>query len=103
MSSEATAAGHSDGLRGLIEFAHGNLENASRHLTGDMERVADPGQASKLGNMAVRAAWATGHSGLQREALQRLEWRTRQGGSPNADLLPLLRQLVDGGRRRRRR
>lgn len=92
MSSEATAAGHSDGLRGLIEFAHGNLENASRHLTGDMERVADPEQASKLGNMAVRAAWATGHSGLQREALQRLERRTRQGGFPNAELLPLLRQ-----------
>ena len=73
-----------------IEFAHGHMENAARQLTRDMERVADPGQAFKLGSMALRAAWAAGHGDLRREALQRLERRLSQGDVPNADLLPLL-------------
>lgn len=91
LSSEATVTELSDGLRGLIEFAHGHMENAARQLTRDMERVADPGQAFKLGSMALRAAWAAGHGDLRREALQRLERRLSQGDVPNADLLPLLR------------
>ncbi|WP_327731680.1 helix-turn-helix transcriptional regulator [Streptomyces sp. NBC_00487] len=91
-SSEATVADLSEGLRGLIEFAHGDLETACRQLTRDMERVADPGQAFRLGSMALRAAWAASHGPLQREALQRLERRLPQGNFPNADLLPLLRQ-----------
>ncbi|WP_371579754.1 helix-turn-helix transcriptional regulator [Streptomyces sp. NBC_01314] len=90
-SSPSTVADLSKGLRGLIEFAHGNLETACRQLTRDMERVADPGQAFKLGSMALRAAWAAGHGALQREALQRLERRLPQENFPNADLLPLLR------------
>ncbi|WP_326670966.1 helix-turn-helix transcriptional regulator [Streptomyces canus] len=91
-SSASTVADLSEGLRGLIEFAHGNLETACRQLTRDMERVADPGQAFTLGSMALRAAWAAGHDALRREALQRLERRLPQGNFPNADLLPLLRQ-----------
>ncbi|MFJ8778748.1 helix-turn-helix transcriptional regulator [Streptomyces sp. NPDC102476] len=99
VSSATTVADLSEGLRGLIEFAHGDLETACRQLTRDMERVADPGQALKLGSMALRAAWAASHDALQREALQRLERRLPQGDFPNADLLPLLRQwwAVDGG------
>ncbi|GCB43937.1 hypothetical protein SNL152K_1222 [Streptomyces sp. NL15-2K] len=99
VSSASTLADLSEGLRGLIEFAHGDLETACRQLTRDMERVADPGQAFRLGNMAVRAAWAASHGALQREALQRLERRLPQGNFPNADLLPLLRQwwTEDGG------
>ncbi|WP_078492523.1 ATP-binding protein [Streptomyces yerevanensis] len=91
ISSASTVADLSEGLRGLIEFAHGNLEVACRQLTRDMERVADPGQAFGLGSMALRAAWAASHGALQREALQRLERRLPQGNFPNADLLPLLR------------
>ncbi len=91
ISSAATVADLSEGLRGLIEFAHGDMETACRQLIQDMERVADPGQAFMLGSMAVRAAWAAGHGALQREALQRLERRLPQGDFPNADLLPLLR------------
>ncbi|WP_217241733.1 hypothetical protein [Streptomyces sp. AC555_RSS877] len=56
VSSASTVADLSEGLRGLIEFAHGDLETACRHLTRDMERVADPGQAFRLGSMALRAA-----------------------------------------------
>lgn len=91
-SSASTVADLSEGLRGLIEFANGDLETACRQLTRDMERVADPGQAFRLGSMALRAAWAAGRGALQREALQRLERRLPQGNFPNADLLPLLRQ-----------
>ncbi len=91
-SSASTVADLSQGLRGLIEFATGDLETACRQLTRDMERVADPGQAFRLGSMALRAAWAAGRGALQREALQRLERRLPQGNFPNADLLPLLRQ-----------
>ncbi|UUU26975.1 ATP-binding protein [Streptomyces sp. DSM 40750] len=91
-SSASTVADLSEGLRGLIEFAHGDLETACRQLTRDMGRVADPGQALKLGSMALRAAWAASHGALQREALQRLERRLPQGNFPHADLLPLLRQ-----------
>lgn len=91
-SSASTVADLSEGLRGLIEFAHGDLETACRQLTRDMERVADPGQAFRLGSMALRAAWAASHGALQREALQRLERRLPQGNFPDADLLPLLRQ-----------
>ncbi|MFF0087268.1 ATP-binding protein [Streptomyces canus] len=96
MSSEATVAALSDGLRGLIEFAHGDLESAYRCLIRDMDLVADPGQAFKLGSMAVRAAWSAGQTGLQSEALQRLEQRLHLGGFPNADLLPLLREWWAG-------
>ncbi|WP_371583872.1 helix-turn-helix transcriptional regulator [Streptomyces sp. NBC_01314] len=92
LTSPSTVADLSQGLRGLIEFAHGDLETACRQLTRDMERVADPGQAFKLGSMALRAAWAASHGTLQREALQRLQHRLPQGDFPNADLLPLLRQ-----------
>ncbi|CAM5714199.1 LuxR family transcriptional regulator OS=Streptomyces alboniger OX=132473 GN=CP975_30720 PE=4 SV=1 [Streptomyces alboniger] len=92
LSSASTVADLSEGLRGLIEFAHGDLETACRQLTRDMERVADPGQAFRLGSMALRAAWAAGRGALQREALQRLERRLPQRNFPNADLLPLLRQ-----------
>ncbi|MFI6935155.1 AAA family ATPase [Streptomyces sp. NPDC050287] len=91
-SSASTVADLSEGLRGLIEFAHGDPETACRQLTRDMDRVADPGQAFGLGSMALRAAWAAGHGALQREALQRLERRLPRGSFPNADLLPLLRQ-----------
>ncbi|MEV0221195.1 AAA family ATPase [Streptomyces sp. NPDC050704] len=105
ISSAATVADLSRGLRGLIEFAHGDLDTACRQLTRDMERVTDPGQALRLGSMALRAAWAASHDALQREALQRLEQRLPQGlppgDFPNADLLPLLRQWwtqePDGG------
>ncbi|WP_329333727.1 AAA family ATPase [Streptomyces sp. NBC_01352] len=98
-SSASTVADLSEGLRGLIEFAHGDLEVACRQLTRDMERVADPGQAFRLGSMALRAAWAASHGELQREALRRLERRLPQGGFPNADLQPLLRAwwTEDGG------
>ncbi|MCX5335992.1 MULTISPECIES: AAA family ATPase [unclassified Streptomyces] len=92
ISSASTVADLSEGLRGLIEFAHGDLETACRQLTRDMERVADPGQAFQLGSMALRAAWAASQGALQREALQRLERRLPQWNFPNADLLPLLRQ-----------
>ncbi|MFF0087462.1 helix-turn-helix transcriptional regulator [Streptomyces canus] len=91
-SSASTVADLSEGLRGLIEYAHGDLETACRQLTRDMERVADPRQAFRLGNMALRAAWAASHDALQREALQRLERRLPRGNFPDADLLPLLRQ-----------
>ncbi|MDX3804614.1 hypothetical protein, partial [Streptomyces sp. AK04-3B] len=47
--SASTVAELSEGLRGLIEFAHGDLEIACRRLTRDMERVTDPGQAFRLG------------------------------------------------------
>ncbi|MFD3621330.1 ATP-binding protein [Streptomyces sp. NPDC058676] len=92
VSSASTVADLSEGLRGLIEFAHGDLETACRQLTRDMERVADPGQAFRLGSMALRAAWAASHGALQSEAFQRLERRLPQGNFPNADMLPLLRQ-----------
>ncbi|WP_328767142.1 ATP-binding protein [Streptomyces sp. NBC_00286] len=99
LSSAATVAELSEGLRGLIEFAHGNAEAACRQLTRDMEQVADPGQAFRLGSMALRAAWAASHGELQRQALQRLDRRLPRGDFPNADLLPLLRQwwTEDGG------
>ncbi|MFI5877583.1 AAA family ATPase [Streptomyces sp. NPDC051445] len=92
LSSASTVADLSEGLRGLIEFAHGDLETACRQLARDMERVADPGQAFRLGSMALRAAWAAGQSTLQREVLQRLERRLPQENFPHADLLPLLRE-----------
>lgn len=92
MSSEATVAKLSEGLRGLIEFAYGDLGIACRRLLRDMERVADAGQAFTLGSMALRAAWAAGDGDLQREALERLERRLPQGDFPNADLVPFLRQ-----------
>ncbi|MFI5874335.1 AAA family ATPase [Streptomyces sp. NPDC051445] len=92
MSSEATVGELSEGLSGLIEFAHGDLKIACRRLLRDMERVADAGQAFQLGSMALRAAWAAGHGELQREALDRLERRLPRGNFPNADLLPSLRQ-----------
>lgn len=92
ISSASAVADLSEGLRGLIEFAHGDLEIACRQLTRDMERVADPGQAFRLGSMALRAAWAAGQGELQREALHRLERRLPQGNFPNADLLPLQRE-----------
>ncbi|MFI5679688.1 helix-turn-helix transcriptional regulator [Streptomyces cellulosae] len=92
MSSVGTVAELSEGLRGLIEFAHGDLSIACRRLIRDMERVADAGQAFQLGSMALRAAWAAGHGELQREALERLERRLPRENFPNADLLPLLRQ-----------
>ncbi len=92
MSSEATVAVHSEGLRGLIEFAYGDLAIACRRLIRDMERVADAGQAFTLGGMALRAAWAAGRGELQREALERLERRLPRGDFPNADLLPSLRR-----------
>ncbi|MDQ0760267.1 helix-turn-helix transcriptional regulator [Streptomyces canus] len=91
-SSPSTVADLSEGLRGLIEFAHGDVETACRQLTRDMERVTDAGQAFRLGSMALRAAWAANHGELQRETLQRLERRLPQGNFPNADLLPLLRE-----------
>ncbi len=100
LSSPSTVADLSEGLRGLIEFAHGNAETACRQLARDMERVADPGQAFRIGSMALRAAWAAGHGALQREALQRLERRLPHGNFPNADLLPSLRAWwteEDGG------
>ncbi|ULR48437.1 ATP-binding protein [Streptomyces deccanensis] len=92
LSSEAVVGEFSEGLRGLIEFAHGDLAVACRRLIQDMERVADAGQAFTLGSMALRAAWVAGHDELQREALERLVRRLPQGNFPNADLLPLLRQ-----------
>ena len=57
ISSASTVADLSEGLRGLIEFAHGDLETACRQLTRDMERVADPGQAFSS------AAWRCGRRG----------------------------------------
>ncbi|GAA2345798.1 transcriptional regulator [Streptomyces violaceusniger] len=95
MSSEITVAALSDGLRGLLEFAHGDLESAYRYLTRDMDLMVDPGQAFKLGSMAVRAAWAAGQSGLQREALAHLQ-KLPQPEFPNVELLPLLRQWWAG-------
>ncbi|MEH0424328.1 ATP-binding protein [Streptomyces sp. B21-083] len=92
MSSAATVADLSQGLRGLIQFAHGDMEIACRQLTRDMEQVADPGQAFRLGSVALWAAWAAGQGALKREVLQRLERRLPQGDFPDADLLPLLRE-----------
>ncbi|WP_328778923.1 AAA family ATPase [Streptomyces canus] len=91
ISSEVEVADLSEGLRGLIEFTHGDLETACCRLTRDMERVADPGQAFKLGSIALWAAWAVGNGALQRDALQRLERRLARGDFPNAGLLLLLR------------
>ena len=90
VSGESTVAEFSEGLRGLIEFAHGDQETAYRYLVRDMDLVADPGQVLKLGSMAVRAAWSAGHPGLQAEALRHLEASLPDSGFPNADLLPLL-------------
>ncbi|MFB7629470.1 AAA family ATPase [Streptomyces sp. NPDC056149] len=91
MSSESAVAGFSDGLRGMIEFAHGDLESAYRYLIRDRDLVADPGQAFKLGSMAVRAAWSAGQSGLQSAAMEHL-LQLPQAEFPNADPLALLRQ-----------
>ena len=92
VSCESTVAEVSDGLRGLIEFAHGDQETAYRYLARDMALVSDPGQVFKLGSMAVRAAWSAGRPVLQAEALQRLQERLPDADFPNADLLPLVHE-----------
>lgn len=92
ISCESTVAEHSDGLRGLIEFAHGDQERAHRYLARDTALVSDAGQAFRLGSMAVRAAWSAGRPILQNEALHQLQRRLSDTGFANADLLPLLRE-----------
>ncbi|MFC0105938.1 ATP-binding protein [Kibdelosporangium aridum] len=72
---EATVGELSDGLRGLIEFAHGDQERAYRYLTRDMRLVSDPDTAVELGAMAVRAGWSAGRATLQAEALRQLGTR----------------------------
>ncbi|KJK48644.1 hypothetical protein UK23_16490 [Lentzea aerocolonigenes] len=75
LAGEAAVGELSEGLRGLIEFAHGDQERAFRYLTGDMRVVSDQDTAVELGTMAVRAGWSAGRTGLQAEALRQLGGR----------------------------
>ncbi|MFI1976888.1 helix-turn-helix transcriptional regulator [Streptomyces wedmorensis] len=97
VADEPTVAELSDGLRGVIDFAHGDQEVAYRHLLRDMGLVTDPRQVFHLGSLAVRAAWSAGRSGLQVAALRQLEGALPDVGFPNADLLPLLHEWWSEG------
>ncbi|MFC5719906.1 AAA family ATPase [Streptomyces gamaensis] len=57
------------GLRGLIEFGHGDQETAHRHLLEDVPLQSRPEKALELASVAVRAAWAADRTDLQATAL----------------------------------
>ncbi|MCX4908973.1 AAA family ATPase [Streptomyces sp. NBC_00878] len=90
LTCESTVTELSGGLRGLIEFAHGDQEQAYRYLARDMRVVSDPRKAIELGSMAVRAGWSAGRPDLQAEALRQLGTPAPADHFPEADLLPLL-------------
>ncbi|MDX2394072.1 AAA family ATPase [Streptomyces sp. DK15] len=80
----------SEGLRGVIEFAHGDQERAHRLLLHATHAVAEPEQAVRLACLAVRAGWSGGSAERQAEALRRLEELGGEGAA--AALLPLIKQ-----------
>ncbi|MFD9903584.1 AAA family ATPase [Streptomyces sp. NPDC059063] len=91
-TSEEVVAGISGGLRGLIEGAHGDQENAHRLLLHDLRAVADRRRAVDLACVAIRAGWSAGSRNRQAEALRVLEELAAEGDLPEATLLPLLKE-----------
>ncbi|MFF0739150.1 AAA family ATPase [Streptomyces sp. NPDC004111] len=87
----------SEGLRGIIEFAHGDQELAHRLLLDATRSVSDPRKAVQLACLAVRAGWSGGSAARQAEALHRLEELTDDARSAEADLLPLIRKWWGDG------
>ncbi|ARZ68929.1 hypothetical protein SMD11_3292 [Streptomyces albireticuli] len=93
LASDEEAAEPSGGLRGLIEFAHGNQETAHRHLLRDVPALSRPDKAAELAGVAVRAGWSAGSPALQAAALRVLtglpdvppvlpEWWREEGPAP---------------------
>ncbi|WP_102918349.1 helix-turn-helix transcriptional regulator [Streptomyces eurocidicus] len=93
LSSDERVAEVSGGLRGLLEFAHGDQETAHRHLLRDLRTLSRPDKAAELASMAVRAGWSAGSPGLQEAALRVLtglpdvppvlpEWWREEGAAP---------------------
>ncbi|WP_269755662.1 helix-turn-helix transcriptional regulator [Streptomyces albireticuli] len=70
LSSDEEVAEVSGGLRGLIEFAHGDQETAHRHLLRDVPALSRPEKAVELAGVAVRAGWSAGSPALQDTALR---------------------------------
>lgn len=62
----------SSGLRGILEFSHGEVDRAHHYLFSDMTVVGGNRVAVELGAVAVRAAWSAGRTDLQQGALNRL-------------------------------
>ncbi|RLV01305.1 LuxR family transcriptional regulator [Streptomyces griseocarneus] len=69
LSSEDAVAELSGGVRGLLEFAHGDQETAHHHLMRDLRVVSRPEKAAELAVMAIRAAWSAGAPELHAAAL----------------------------------
>ncbi|MFI6642529.1 AAA family ATPase [Streptomyces sp. NPDC050504] len=90
LSDTESVVRESEGLRGIIEFAHGDQEQAHRLLLNATRSVADPRKAVHLACLAVRAGWSGGSAERQAEALRRLEELADDARPAEADLLPLI-------------
>ncbi|MFJ2740635.1 AAA family ATPase [Streptomyces sp. NPDC087440] len=93
---EPRVAEDSGGLRGVIEFAHGDQERAHRLLLRHTHAVTDRAQAVELACLAVRAGWSGGSPGRQASALCRVAELAAGAGLPEATLLPTLTQWWGG-------
>ncbi|MGW7417352.1 AAA family ATPase [Streptomyces sp. NPDC054863] len=94
--SESEVAEDSGGLRGIIEFAHGDQERAHRLLLRHTHAVSDRALAVELACLAVRAGWSAGSPERQASALCRVAELTADAGVPEAALLPTLTQWWGG-------
>nr|WP_324289401.1 AAA family ATPase [Streptomyces sp. H34-S4] len=92
LSDGETVARESEGLRGILEFAHGDQEQAHRLLLQATRWVAEPEMAVQLACLAVRAGWSAGSAVRQAEALHRLEELAAGADFPEAALLPMIKE-----------
>ncbi|MFD5484046.1 AAA family ATPase [Streptomyces virginiae] len=90
LSPAQKVAEDSGGLSGLIEFAHGDQEDAHRLLLRDATSVSDRTRAMELACLAVRAGWAAGSPARQASALRRLSELTCETDTPEASVLSAL-------------
>ncbi|WP_203883517.1 helix-turn-helix transcriptional regulator [Planotetraspora kaengkrachanensis] len=83
---EAVVATLSGGLRGLLEFVHGEQASAHRLLLAEARMVEDPRLAVQLACLALRAAWNIDSPELWARALEVLDGLPATGDE-QADLL----------------
>ncbi|MCY0939785.1 helix-turn-helix transcriptional regulator [Streptomyces antarcticus] len=92
LSDGETVVRESEGLRGIIEFAHGDQEQAHRLLLHASRSVAEPEKAVQLACLAVRAGWSGGSADRQAEAVHRLEELAAGADCTGDGLLPMIKQ-----------
>ncbi|XMN10354.1 AAA family ATPase [Streptomyces griseobrunneus] len=97
LSDAETVVRESEGLRGIIEFAHGDQAEAHRMLLHATRSVSDPEKAVQLACLAVRAGWSGGSTERQAEALHRLEELAGDARAAEAELLPMIRNWWGDG------